>query len=659
MRDVRDILKKRKLVQWAAAYLAGAWIGTQLIDALETPLGLTPAIQRSLLVWLVAGLFVTLILAWFHGEKGPQRVTATEVSALIVVFGIAGGTSYMAARPMAAEAVPNPSDARLVNDASRPAIAVLPLLTRSSEASDRYFADGIQDELLTRLSQLGGLRVVSRTSAEGYRDTTLSASEIAAGLGVQYILEGGIQRSESHVRVNVQLIDALSDVHVWSDVLDVPPTADDLLGVQTEITTAIARELRVAVTGAEQERLAARSTDDPVAYDLYLRAIALRYDNRLSLYERHSRAIELLDQALLADTDFGLAYYRLGSSHSIVFGNGHDRSDRRAEDARSSLARAAELAPNEPLAPLWRAEYHYHVERDYVEALRHLDLLTVQLVTGVDATLLRAFVERRMGRWGPSLESLGVAAAIDPARDPHELGRTLAETGRFSEAEAILRANLERYPNASVVRRILARTVLDARGDIGEALMIDQGWEMALRARDWATASRTLDGFPDDHLFRGPAVFQPLSLRRAVLARVTGDGEAEAGYLSETFDHLEVAMATEREDARVLSTLGLAQAMMGDVESAVRSAERALTLLPVVADHRGGATLLLEAARTYAIAGDVPRLTGALTEYFSRPHPCSVNCVALDPLMAPLMERSEVRAVLDQARRSIGERTAG
>jgi TolB-like protein len=200
-------LKERKLVQWALAYLAGAFVVFQLLDALEGPLGLTVPVQRAVLAVVGIGFFLTLVLAWYHGEKGRQRVSGPELMMIAILLVIAGmGLSLLRGREEVLEPTETASPA--VGEDGRPALAVLPFANLSGDPDNEYFSDGITGDIINHLSRIGDLKVISRTSVMQYKGTTRLVREIGDELGVTTVLEGEVQRIGDRVRINAQLIDA-------------------------------------------------------------------------------------------------------------------------------------------------------------------------------------------------------------------------------------------------------------------------------------------------------------------------------------------------------------------------------------------------------------------------------------------------------------------
>jgi len=265
-------LRRRKVVQWGLAYAAGAWALLEVLG-FATDAFAWPAITKPLaMLGLAVGLPIVVALAWYHGDRGQQRVTGHELAVLTLLLFLGGGLLWLYAKRSAPTAstvaAVNPAPTLAATDA-RPSIAVLPFENRSREADDVFFVDGIHDDILTQLSKVSALRVISRTSVEQFRDTKLPMKAIAEQLGVARILEGGVQRAGERVRIHVQLIDAASDAHLWAKKYARELTAANIFAIQTEIATAIAGELKATLTPAERARAKIVPTQNLAAWEAY------------------------------------------------------------------------------------------------------------------------------------------------------------------------------------------------------------------------------------------------------------------------------------------------------------------------------------------------------------------------------------------------------
>jgi TolB-like protein len=300
-------LKERKLVQWAVAYLAGAFVVFQLLDALEGPLGLSNAVQQGILAIVGIGFFITLILAWYHGEKGRQRVSGPELLMIALLLLIAG-TGLSLLRRGEDESEGAETVVRAVEEGIKPAVAVLPFDNFSPNPDDAYFADGMHEEIIRQLSRISGIKVISRTSVMQYREARAPARQIAQELGVGFLLEGSARKAEDQVRLTVQLIDASSDEHVWADDYDRDLTAAHLFEIQGDVARRVATSLAAQLSPEERHRIGSQPTDNLAAYELYLLGryhFATRYTME---GEAVDRAAEFYRRAIEADSGFALAY---------------------------------------------------------------------------------------------------------------------------------------------------------------------------------------------------------------------------------------------------------------------------------------------------------------------------------------------------------------
>jgi len=343
MNSLLKRLKERKLFQWALAYLAGAWLVLQLVEVLGQIFQWSLALQQGITIVLGVGFFVALVVAWYHGEQGRQRVSGPELLMIAVLLAV-GAVVVSLLGPEGREITPAEDEAATLGVADdRPSIAALPWANRSGREEDLYFTDGIHDEILTRLSKLSGLRVISRQSVMRFRDSPLTMGEIGETLHVRYVLEAGLLRAQDNVRINVQLIDAHTDDHVWAETYDRPLSIENLLDIQTEIATQIAAELEAVLTPEEQQRVAARPTDNLEAYEHYLRG---RMFSHKYTPEGWRRAMESFERAIALDSTFAHAYIGLAWSHrelasvfSSTAGEGYER-------ATEAATRAIELDEN-------------------------------------------------------------------------------------------------------------------------------------------------------------------------------------------------------------------------------------------------------------------------------------------------------------------------
>jgi TolB-like protein len=310
-------LKERKLVQWALAYLAGAFVVFQLLDALETPLGLTATIQQGILAIVVIGFVLTLVLAWFHGEKGRQRVSLPElltISALLIGCGITVwlvGPFRETSQPTGAMGETGDLIATVPLRAvlyENPSVALLPLRNLGGP-EDEPFVEGLHDDILGSLQQIGGLTVISSTSVRRYRGRDVLLPEIARELRVDAVGEGTVSRGGDRIRVNVQLIDGASDAHLWSEQFDRELSVTDVFAIRTEIARAVARAMRATLTSREEARLATTPPASLTAYD-WVHIARSRCDGCEDRGEAYRRALE-------ADSTYAVAWAGLAGNYAV------------------------------------------------------------------------------------------------------------------------------------------------------------------------------------------------------------------------------------------------------------------------------------------------------------------------------------------------------
>src|SRR5256884_2387085 len=324
--------------------------------------------------------------------------TAAALLALAaIVAGIAIFSRYRARLPLAA---PEKS------------IAVLPFENRSEEKSNAYFADGIQDEILTRLSKIADLKVISRTSTQQYQSTPRNLSEIAKQLGVAHVLEGSVQKRGDSVRVNVQLIKAASDAHLWAETYDRKLTS--IFDVESEIAKRIAESLQAKLTGREDQALAVKPTDNPEAYDAYLRGRAFEARTSSS-FDLLMKAIGFYERAVQLDPNFAFACARLSRVNAFLYFNRVDTaSAARRDAAKRALENAQKLEPNSPETLLALGYYQYWVLLDYDSAKTTFGRVSKMLPGNSEVPTALGLIARRGGHWDQSIAYFEQALALDP-----------------------------------------------------------------------------------------------------------------------------------------------------------------------------------------------------------------------------------------------------
>ncbi|MFL6516106.1 MAG: tetratricopeptide repeat protein [Chthoniobacterales bacterium] len=306
-------------MQWSLAYLAAAFALLQGIDIVAQHFGWPAETMRIVIIILIVGLFITLVVAWYHGERGAQRVTGTELLILALLLAIGGGLLWrfaVASGENRANSIGKPNDANVLGApavTSSKSIAVLPFDNLSDDKANAYFAEGVQDEILTRLAKVADLKVISRTSTQRFKSAPSDLREIAKQLGVMHIVEGSVQKANDQVRVNVQLINALTDAHLWADTFD--RRLNDIFAVESEIAKTIADTLQAKLSGPEKTAMSQKPTANGEAYELYLQG-RFFWNKRTAADLRKS--IDFFNEAIAKDPHYAPAYAGEAQAWSLL-----------------------------------------------------------------------------------------------------------------------------------------------------------------------------------------------------------------------------------------------------------------------------------------------------------------------------------------------------
>jgi TolB-like protein/Tfp pilus assembly protein PilF len=513
---------------------------------------------------------------------------------------------------------PSPQAAPKIDDKS---IAVLPFANMSEEKGNEFFADGIQDDILTNLALLHELRVVSRTSVLQYRDTTKPIGQIASELGVAYILEGSVRREGNKVRVTGQLIHAATDEHVWAKAYDRDLT--DIFSIQSELAQDIAAELKAAIAPEEKAAIERRPTENSEAYDLYLRAraknqtVTSEADEQIALYER----------AVVLDPSFARAWSELADSRAFKVFHFEEGMDAFADKAKAAMDRAVSLAPDDPDVIRDLGTYYYYAHRDYTRALEQYGKLSVQRPN--DASLYNSLglIQRRQGHWAESLANLRRATELDVASAAY-LGNLLASlqaARRYDEMEAGWRKMIELQPNKlwpvyqlascsflatgstrEVENFLASLTPAEANSPDGISIRVD--W--ANTTGDTAEMVRIIRKEP--HLSISYFQTWEQDVISASYLHLSGDKAAALARLGNIPGQLDDWLKREPRNPRLWSMRSFADMTLERPADSVLSSTRSVELIPETTDALEGPLYASLAAQKYDYAGEKER---ALSEY--------------------------------------------
>jgi TolB-like protein/Tfp pilus assembly protein PilF len=524
-------------------------------------------------------------------------------------------------------------------------VAVLPFENLSSDKENAYFADGVQDEILTNLAKIADLKVISRTSVMQYKTGAVrNLREIGQQLGVAHLLEGSVQRAGNKVRVNAQLIDARTDGHQWAENYDRP--LDDVFAIQSEIAKAIADQLRAKLSPGEKAAIEQKPTADLVANAFYVQARQLQFPRE---QQNLLEAVHLLDEAVARDPNFMLAYYELARTHIFLYWFGFDHTEARRELANAAIQKAAKLQPDAGEVHLALAQYALQGPRDYARARTELDLARRTLPNDPDLILWNAAIDRREGRWAEAVRNFERAVEVDP-RNAHSLEQaalTYTALRQYDTAVKILDRALALPPRVvellvtrsqqaflaradiEPLRRELATVVKDEPG--AAAKIADQLLEIALLTHDQTAANRALVAIPRDGISRRPKEWYV-----GLAARVFNDPATAIASLTEARAIQEKITHDQPDYPSAWSLLGRIDAELGRKEDAISEGRHACELIPLSKDALSGPGVITNLAAIYARAGERDLALEQLMISAEVPAGISYGELQLDPDWDPL-----------------------
>jgi eukaryotic-like serine/threonine-protein kinase len=539
-------------------------------------------------------------------------------------------------------------------------IAVLPFESLSEDKSNAYFAEGIQDEILTRLSQIADLKVISRTSTQRYRNTSQNLSEIASQLGVANLLEGSVQKTNDQVRVNVQLIRAANDSHLWAETFD--RRLSDIFSVESDIAKAIADKLKAKLTGGEEQALAAKPTGNPEAYDAYLRGLAFESRNTSSNYSTNlsAKAVASYERAVQLDPSFAVAWARLSRADSRFYFNEADAAGAdRGAAAKQALDMAEKLDSTAAETLLARGYYQYLVRRDYESAKLSFNAASKMLPGSSEVPVALGVIARREGHWNQSIGSFEQALARNPG-DVETLADaawTYAMLRRFPAALKLYDRVLDIMPNDSDTMAAKAG-IYQAEGALSEAARFlsgineqtpnEQSFTIKINQlrleHDYNEAIRLLRARLAEFRFASPFDMGYQQVALALIEDLAGDNAAARRMAAQARNTLEQLYQDQPNNVALATRLSQALAANGEKESAMTLAERAIMLLPRERDQVAGPTPEESMALIQARFGDKRRAIATLNQLLRIPYnswiyapgPVTSALLKFDPLWDPL-----------------------
>jgi len=652
-------VKRRKVYRVAAAYIIAAGGIIQLASATFPAWELPNWSLRLVILLLLVGFPIALILAWAF-DITPQGIRTTpdiaaprtrrrrNVIVLVVTGAIisAGAGSFLLPRVSAHKV-----------DKS---IAVLPFENLSDEKENAYFADGIQDDLLTNLSKIGDLKVISRTSVMPYRGKASNLREIGKALGVGTILEGSVRRIGNRVRVNVQLINAENDEHIWAEDYDRELT--DVFVIQTDLAQKIANELRAQLSPSEKAQMTRKPTENGEAYLAFVQAhdLSCAYEDPAKL----KQSGQLYQRAIDLDPNFALALARYSQLESWMVHDG-DRSPERRNKARSLAERALQLQPGLPEAHLALGISYYYGDNDYDAALREFEIAREGLPNESEMYLYIGAIQRRQGKWAESTANLEKAATLNPKDwwPLQNLAMNYAMQRNFAAANKTIDRALELNPNGIGLWETKIKLAVAEKGDFSvyqQALekmkplpvsseerlkIVTAQAELLLFERKYQQVLQLAESVTDESLAALPGSSAPKYYAIGIAQNGLGDDTAARTAFVKAKNVIEEQLKQKQDDIHLHIQLAKVLAWLGEKDAAVAEAKRAVDLRPESKDAFQGPEITEQVAQVYTILGDNARAIELLDALLSRPSEVTLHALKVNPAWDPLRNDAGFQAL--------------
>ena len=646
-------LKRRKVYRVAIAYVVGSWALAQGLAQVLPVFDIPNFAIRGVIALLLVGFPVALVLAWMFDitPTGIQRTSAVEARPQPksrrrrnVILLASGGAmiSVAAGLFLLPRAVAHKVDK---------SIAVLPFENLSDEKENAYFADGIQDDVLTNLSKISDLRVISRTSVMQFRGRPTNVRDIGKALGVSNVLEGSVRRSGNKVRVNVQLIDANTDEHIWASDYDRDVT--DVFAIQSDLAQKIAEALQAKLSPGEKSQMTRKPTENGEAYLAFVQAhdLSCAFED----FDKLKQGEQLFDRAIDLDPNFALAMARYSQLESWIV-HTFDPTPARREKARALAERALQLQPDLPEAHLARGISYYYGDNNYDAALKEFEIAQRGLPNESEIYLYIGAIQRRQGKWPESTANLERAASLNP-KDTwplQNLTHNYAMQRNFEAANKTIDRAVALNPTGLEPLEVKAKLAIAENGDFSVAekafdavksvpMSKEQKLkttgsriDMFLLERKYREALEMAESISDNDL----AAFLPhlwskyfyIGFARKALHDEDG---ARAAFLKAKATAEEQVKRTP-DAAESHTQLAKTLAFLGERDAAVAEAQRASELRPESKDAFGGPEVIESVAQVYTILGEKDRAIELLDGLLSRPSGMTVQILKVNPIWDPL-----------------------
>jgi TolB-like protein/Tfp pilus assembly protein PilF len=653
-------LKRRNVYKVAVAYLVAGWALAQGLAQVFPVFDVPNWIVRLIVFIIVIGFPIALIFAWAfeitpEGLKRTEEADAMPQSArptkrtwiyIVVIGAVVSVALFFLGRYTAGNRTTLRDDNK--------SIAVLPFQSLSEDKNDAYFADGVQDQILTNLAKVSDLKVISHTSVRQYKTgAERNLREIGRQLGVAYIMEGSVRRVRDRLRINAELIDARTDTHIWAETYD--RTAADLFAIQSELAESIVSQLKAKLSPQQKAEIEERPTQDLDAFELYLQAKAIidSYINATDVRAALLQALKSLDEAIQRDPNFVSAYCYAARANDLLFFFDLDPTPDRISLADAAVNAALRLRPDSAEAHFARADYLFRCLRDYDRAMEELAIARPGLPNSTPFFILSGYINRRRNHFHEAERDFSTAFALDP-RNPNAynlLADTYVLQRRFPEAVQVSDNVLAAGEQTPIVRFRRATAILYGTGDTGPLREIltkypdmefagghtpFRAW-MAMLDGNYAEAERLLAASPrQDFQDIDFSFYYPKSWYQAMIARAKGDSARATAAFRECREILAQRLIVKPEHARTIAVLAQVDAGLGQKELALQEAQHAIDLMPISKDIYDGALVLEGLAQVYTWSGEHDRAIEVLQKLVSIPSYINYARLKLHPLWKPL-----------------------
>ena len=658
-------LQRRKVYRVAVAYAVVAGGIIQLASAVFPAWELPSWALRLVVVILLAGFPIALVLAWAFdvtpaGIQATQEVTPHAAGQTllrrrrnVIVLGSLGlAVSLIAGFVL----LPRASARKL--DKS---IAILPFENFSDDKENAFFADGIQDDILTNLAKVGDLKVISRTSVMPYRGKEKNVREIGQALGVSAILEGSVRRFGNRVRVNVQLINAVNDEHIWAEDYDRDLT--DVFAIQTDLAQKIAHELRAKLSPTEKAQMTRKPTESGEAYLAFMEAHNLQ--NAVEDLGKLKQSEQLYARAIELDPKFALALARYSYLESWI-AHTFDPTRERHEKARTFAERALQLQPDLPEAHLAMGFSLYYGDNNFEAALKEFEIAQRGLPNEAEGYLALGAIQRRLGKWPESTASLEKAASLNP-KDSfvlQNLALNYQMLRDFDAANKAIDRGLQINPAGTGLWDIKSRLAIAEKGDLSVSEKafqmvksmpmdsVEKLWiagarvDVFLLERKYKEGLREAENLPDDLFASVPAKLCSKYYLIGFAQKALGDEAGARAAFLKAKDLLEAQLKQRPDAADMHIQLAKVLAYLEEKDAALAEARRAAELLPESKDAFDGPETAAGVAEVHAILGDTGRAIEILDGLLNRPSTVTVQGLKISPVWDPLRKDPRFQTLL-------------